>query len=182
MWVHANCIILAKCWDVSGHCSVGSQTDVIFKDPAVRKGRDRSDVKNSCLLHSLPCMQLWQQATPEDSDLGLAMYHFHLSLTTAHLVILVLAFSIKIWSRSPILTSFTSCQIGSGPGLSTRLFQTHLSWSAVQSAMLILSLQLVSLLTYRALCGPHHKPQNRTHFTARCTLNLLCYARGPKHS
>ena len=43
--------------------------------------------------------------------------------------------------------------------------------------MLILSLQLVSLLTYRALCGPHHKPQNRTYFTTdslRAQPAVLC--------
>lgn len=143
--------ISSKCWDVSQHCSVGSQKDDIFKDPAVRKGRHRSDVKNR-LLRSFLCMQLWQEAIPNNSHLGLAVQHFQLSLTPAHLVILVLFFIFyKVLLLPPLLTSFISCQTGPRPGLPTRFFLTHLSWPAVQSATLILNLHLVSLQTYRAL-------------------------------
>lgn len=84
----------STCWDVSQHCSVGSQKDDIFKDPAVRKGRHRSDVKNR-VLHSFLSLQLWKEAIPNNSHLGLAVHHFQLSLTPAHLVILVLVFFTK---------------------------------------------------------------------------------------
>lgn len=90
----------SKCWDVSRHCSVGSQKDDIFKDPAVRNGRHRSDVKNR-VLHSFLCMQLWQEAIPNNSHLGFAMHHFHLSLTPAHLLILILVFFTKFCWCSP---------------------------------------------------------------------------------
>lgn len=80
--------------DVSWHCSVGSQKDYILKDPAVRKGRHRSDVKNT-VLHSFFCMQLCQEVILPNSHLGLAVHHFQLSLPPAHLVNLVLVFFTK---------------------------------------------------------------------------------------
>lgn len=134
--------ISSKCWDVSQHCSVGSQKDYILKDPAVRKGRHRRDVKNR-VLHSFLCMQLCQEAILRNSRALLCIISNYPYLQ--HTLLFWSWFSLQSSADAlPMLTSFTSCQTGPHPGLPTGLFLTHLSRPAVQSATIILNLHLVS--------------------------------------
>lgn len=65
-------------------------------------GRADTEVKNR-VLHSCLCMQLWQEAIPNNSPLALAMHHFQLPLTPAHLVIVVLVFFTKFCWCPPYL-------------------------------------------------------------------------------
>lgn len=134
----ANVIISAKCWDISGHCSVSSQRDIIFKDLAVEKGRDGSDAKNVvCCIH-LFHGQLRQQPSPSNPHLGLSMRCLHSS--SAHLTILVLTFSIKLcrWPSILILPLARQDLVLGSPHSSSRhiyhdLLHNLPCWSSVYS-------------------------------------------------
>lgn len=165
-WDHASSIISAKCWDVSGHCSVGSQTDVIFKDFAVGKGRDRSDVSAAfiCSLHSSdnrlpPAINIWASLC-----VVLIYPEQHIMLFWSWLSPWRSAGAPLPWPLLPFARP--DLVLCSPHGTAAHIYHDLLAICHVNP-------QFTACLT-PDICGLHHIPQNRT----RLLLNLLCYARG----